>query len=282
MRALTLVVVLALAGHAVAQKPDASAEALRTEMVFWDSVRGSSDPADYRAYLDQYPDGRFAALARNRLAALTPKPAAPVAAAASAQQRPRSERLPQAGDTWSYVLTEPKRVDGPKQRSYTVKVVSASSTSIQEHYALAQGAAGEWTHAPGSYLLAQGPSLFSPYLDAFAELALGTRLGRIEIKDSHCDGSYACRVEGRVVGREPVRTAAGTFDSVKVVIQQSWSPVSSAFGQMGAQLSGGRTLTVWYSPQAKRAVKYSSRATFGSMPPIETDFDLELVGYQLK
>jgi len=254
---------------------------LRMEMVFWDSVRGSSDPADFRAYLEQYPNGKFAALARNRLAALAPKPAAPAAAQAPAPQGPGSERLPQAGDSWTYVLTEPKRVDGPKQRSYTVKVVSASSTTIQEHYALTQGAAGEWTHAPGSYLLAQGPSLFSPYLAAFADLALGTRLGRIEIKDSHCNGSYACRVDGRVVAREPVRTAAGTFDAVKVVIQESWSP-SAASGQMGAQLSGGRMLTVWYSPQAKRAVKYTSRATFGSLPPIETDFDLELTSYQVK
>ena len=105
MRALTLVVVLALAGHAVAQKPDASAEALRTEMLFWDSVRGSSDPADYRAYLEQYPNGKFAALARNRLAALAPKPAAappapaPATAAAAQAAGPGGCRRGTAGAT---------------------------------------------------------------------------------------------------------------------------------------------------------------------------------------
>jgi hypothetical protein len=31
-------------------------------------VRNSKDPADLRAYLEQYPNGKFAPLARNRLA----------------------------------------------------------------------------------------------------------------------------------------------------------------------------------------------------------------------
>ena len=48
---------------------------LNVEIVFWESIRASKDPADFRAYLDQYPQGRFAALARNRLAALGEKPA---------------------------------------------------------------------------------------------------------------------------------------------------------------------------------------------------------------
>ena len=53
------------------------------ELAFWASVKDSRDPADFRAYLDQYPSGTFAALARNRLAALqsqatvAPTPSAP-------------------------------------------------------------------------------------------------------------------------------------------------------------------------------------------------------------
>ena len=37
------------------------------ELMFWDSVRASKDPADYSAYLEQFPKGKFAPLARNRL-----------------------------------------------------------------------------------------------------------------------------------------------------------------------------------------------------------------------
>jgi hypothetical protein len=43
-----------------------------TEVVFWESIMRSSNPADFKAYLAQYPEGRFAPLAQNRLAALQP------------------------------------------------------------------------------------------------------------------------------------------------------------------------------------------------------------------
>jgi adenylate cyclase len=37
------------------------------ELVFWESIRESTRIADYEAYLEQYPDGSFAPLARTRL-----------------------------------------------------------------------------------------------------------------------------------------------------------------------------------------------------------------------
>ncbi|MGY6215744.1 formylglycine-generating enzyme family protein [Methylolobus aquaticus] len=37
------------------------------ELMFWDSIKDSANPADFEAYLEQYPKGRFARLARNRL-----------------------------------------------------------------------------------------------------------------------------------------------------------------------------------------------------------------------
>jgi class 3 adenylate cyclase len=40
------------------------------ELVFWDSIKDSVRAADYEAYLAQYPEGNFAALARARLAEL--------------------------------------------------------------------------------------------------------------------------------------------------------------------------------------------------------------------
>ncbi len=40
------------------------------ELTFWQSIKDGADPADFEAYLLQYPDGNFAALARNRLARL--------------------------------------------------------------------------------------------------------------------------------------------------------------------------------------------------------------------
>ena len=40
------------------------------ENLFWQSIADSENPADFRAYLAQYPNGGFVPLARNRLAAL--------------------------------------------------------------------------------------------------------------------------------------------------------------------------------------------------------------------
>lgn len=57
-------------------------DARYVESQYWGSVAQSRDPADFQAYLDQYPQGQFASLARNRIRALSP--AGPVLAAAPA------------------------------------------------------------------------------------------------------------------------------------------------------------------------------------------------------
>ena len=43
------------------------AEKLAAERLFWESVEDSEDPAEIQTYLDRYPDGTYAALARARL-----------------------------------------------------------------------------------------------------------------------------------------------------------------------------------------------------------------------
>ncbi len=48
--------------------PKDSAE--QYELTFWESIKDSSDASDYEAYLQAYPKGRFAALARARIARL--------------------------------------------------------------------------------------------------------------------------------------------------------------------------------------------------------------------
>ncbi len=37
------------------------------ELSFWDTIKSSTNPDDFKAYLEKYPDGQFAVLARNRL-----------------------------------------------------------------------------------------------------------------------------------------------------------------------------------------------------------------------
>jgi hypothetical protein len=77
--------VIAVAGKGAAAATTAAAGATETapafdpaamEMSFWESIKNSNDPSDYQAYLDKYPNGTFAALARRR--------AQPVASSAAA------------------------------------------------------------------------------------------------------------------------------------------------------------------------------------------------------
>ncbi|TCR64304.1 SUMF1/EgtB/PvdO family nonheme iron enzyme [Bosea sp. BK604] len=51
------------------------------ELSFWDTIRNSENSAEYRAYLDAYPNGRFAALARAREQLYRQKPGAAAAPA---------------------------------------------------------------------------------------------------------------------------------------------------------------------------------------------------------
>jgi len=56
--------------------PPPATSADQMELAFWDAIKNSSNPADYRAYLETYPQGRFAALARVRAGAAAPQVAA--------------------------------------------------------------------------------------------------------------------------------------------------------------------------------------------------------------
>jgi hypothetical protein len=40
------------------------------ELAFWQAIQTSGDPGDFRGYLDKYPNGQFAVIARNRLRAI--------------------------------------------------------------------------------------------------------------------------------------------------------------------------------------------------------------------
>ncbi|WP_225934271.1 hypothetical protein [Cupriavidus sp. EM10] len=73
------------------------------ELSFWDSIKNSNYAADYEAYLKQYPNGRFAALARTRLDRI--KASAP--AQASAPASPPTPATPAKPEPKAQAKTEP-------------------------------------------------------------------------------------------------------------------------------------------------------------------------------
>ena len=60
----------ATASTAAVYGATASARLLQQENLFWQSIQGSTDPADFEAYLELFANGTFSRLARNRLASL--------------------------------------------------------------------------------------------------------------------------------------------------------------------------------------------------------------------
>ncbi len=94
--ALTGLLALAACGSPppVVQTPAAPVRPADPELVFWESVRDSKDIAEYYAYLHAYPAGRFSALARLRIEALTPKAQKEAAPPPKAKQPSMSSRLP--------------------------------------------------------------------------------------------------------------------------------------------------------------------------------------------
>ncbi len=62
------------------------------ELAFWDSVRAADRPREYQAYLDAFPDGTFAPLARLRLGGANPPVQAAPAQPGSAQAWVRPNR----------------------------------------------------------------------------------------------------------------------------------------------------------------------------------------------
>lgn len=89
--------VVALRSRAILPKDSAE----QYELAFWDSIKDSDHAADYEAYLQAYPNGRFAALARariERLRAAAPKSATPAAPATKQpeQARPKPPKMKKA------------------------------------------------------------------------------------------------------------------------------------------------------------------------------------------
>ena len=75
------------------------AERLAAEREFWASVKGSEDPADIRAYLEQFPSGLFETLARNRLNRLADEAKPPPPQATATPAVPTQETAPVSSPT---------------------------------------------------------------------------------------------------------------------------------------------------------------------------------------
>lgn len=177
---------------------------------------------------------------------------------------------PRVEDAWTYRLTGREVRAG----SYEVVLVSQTADEIVEQVFAPDGTARRTVHKRGAYVAPVGElSLFSPYFATFGTVSPGVRISDIDILDHRiCGPGWTCSTSGQIMGNERLRLAAGEFNAIRVRIEQTWVGVSQT-NDRGE--TGGRVLNVWYSPEIKRAVKFSSRGELSRY--IATTFDLELV-----
>jgi caspase domain-containing protein len=232
------------------------------EAALWASVQGSTRADDFRAYLRQYPNGRFANLARARIVELS----APVASSGT-----RTQLMPRVGDTWRYRVTDQFRFG---DLFVTARVDAVGDDGIAETWTTTADAKVRTTLVslkPGFNPLpdwSAAPPEFAPYLQA---------------SDVPPGGSDAIGVQRRAIdavsmtlkptwqGEEEVTVGAGRFRAQKLVLS----------GQ--AMRAGGPLVAeyvVWYAPGVRRIVKYQVSAKAGRSLRESTTF--ELTEYKLQ
>ncbi len=260
----------------------------QVELAFWDSIKASSNPADFKAYLERYPQGAFAPIARNRLAAT---PAAPIAAAPKPAPAPAQVAsiapapppaapaaavppTPASGSRWQYGGHDSDNPD--RKLDYLVEMLGASAAGVLE---VAHGRNGstQWVHGSTPTLvgLGSGFAAFSPLVQE-TPLKVGMEWSGVPVVrlDSCGRGLITCSADAKVVGRERVTVKAGSFDAYKVVVDLFFRTV---FG------GGSRTLTFWAADGVGRPVKFTNRAYGGGGGQnvmIDPSIELELAGFQ--
>lgn len=113
------------------------------ELSFWESIKNSNFAGDYEAYLKQYPNGRFAVLARARLERLAASASAPKAQAPAPAQPPRS------GATAGGQVTRPPPAPAPAAAARSASPPAAPPATASLRPGMAAGGAVSTTLRTG-------------------------------------------------------------------------------------------------------------------------------------
>jgi hypothetical protein len=252
------------------------------ELTYWDSIKSSTNAADFRAYLEQFPKGRFAGLARNRLGTLEPQVAAARSTTLGTSSALRD--LPQIGDTWTYNMFD----RGRKTDTLTVIVTGVSAEGrVTEKLtrakfpAFAANRTFEPEFNPRAYQEIETPGQmylpeFSPYFAPNPSLigknwddlkpALTAALAHSGARRE----TWSMKLE--VLGSEKIRVPAGEFMTIKVEGVTNIDP-----GWGNARLK----LTYWYASKVKRTIRFT-REVYSSHDISRQAEIYELANYKLK
>ena len=253
------------------------------ELAFWNSIQSSNRAEEYRAYLRQYPNGRFAALAQTRVAAFAPAVATAAPVAPATPPRPvdskapttaalaaRPELLPHPGDSWRYRVQDQFRLG---DLYVTARVTEVTAEGVAETWTTTSDAKVRTTlaaHVPGFNALpgwTLTPPEFSPYLQASGLLRAGQTIANQERRVDQVLVPLRVSVEGE----EDVTVAAGRYRAVKLVLRGQTQGLSRGGAKTAPVLT---EQIVWYAPEVKRIVKQTVSTHVGTVLREATTLEL--------
>ena len=189
------------------------------------------------------------------------------------------------GDSWTYRLKEVRF--NKDLASVTHEISGGDKGGIRETLRL--GARGDAQRRlplePRIFeqQLDQGAMLFefSPFMSAFSELQPGVTWSKIAGATSS-DSINNWRFSGKVIGRERVRVAAGSFDAIKAELEGQLHLSSPMPRDPDAEtIVSSQTYSVWFAPEVGRAIKYERR-TYNRVRRLLDHEQYELVSYKLQ
>jgi uncharacterized caspase-like protein len=257
----------------VAERDGAADREAAAELAFWNSVQGSSRADDLRAYLRQYPRGRFAALAQSRLE--RPDAAVPAAVPAVAPAVvAAATQLPRVGDSWRYRVQDQFRLG---DLFVTAKVESVGEQGIAESRTTSTDATPRSARVAlaAAFGSTQDPTLapaeFAPYLQAAG--LIGPALRSAELSQQVEQATVPLRAS--VEGIEDVQVAAGRFRAQKVVLRGQAQARGAA--RSGTVVTEHR---LWYASEVKRVIKHEITTTVGGV--LRQSTSVELVEFSVR
>jgi hypothetical protein len=248
--------------------PPPAAEGDIAELAFWKSIDGSTHAGEYRAYLRQYPHGRFAELAQARIAAIgegATSAARPSSATPAGAGRP--DLLPRPGDSWRYRVQDQFRLG---DLFITARVDEVGAQGISETWTTTSDAKLRTTLVPlepGFHVLPSWtltPPEFAPYLLASGALEAGQKLAEQQRRIEQFEVPMKVSVEGD----EDVVVAAGRFRATRLVLRGQARNATRGGGAVNAEQ------VVWYAPAVKRIVKATVATRVGTTLSESTTFEL--------
>ena len=190
------------------------------ELAFWQSVGASDDPALYDAYLQQYPQGTFAALARAKATALRRSPS-PVPAPTAPAVEPSPAPPAAAVSRPALAMAGPVGMPG---RDLPIAPAAAAGAGATLGQMLAELARTQETPAPGTAAPSTLPAAVAPVSPVSSRYALPPHPQMAPVPDVALPASF-CSAEERnrfhdMVYRPAVHAAKRNNDAAVAFLKQ--------------------------------------------------------------